>query len=798
MPASPSFPSGTRGSRWKRRKREATQLSRRHKDAVEDEDEDEDPNDLDDDVDRAAEDPDAEDTNPSASNHNHNHSHAAADPSPRETEVLSDGGVRICDFPPVVKRAVNRPHSSVLGIVALERANSVGEGRDQVQGGGVCLENVSYGQLQALSAVPADSPGLADSEKGDGDAPSFVATPPSIMEGMGVVKRFGSRVHVVPMHSDWFSPSTVHRLERQVVPHFFSGKSVDHTPEKYMECRNYIVAKYMDNPYKRLRVSDCQGLVIGIQDDDLNRIVRFLDHWGIINYCAASAPPRESWNGGSYLKEDQSGEVHVPSAALKSIDSLIKFEKPKCRRKAADLYSSSSHKDDRVSDLDNRIRELLSGNCCSHCSRPLLVVYYQSHKEVDVYLCSDCYHEGRFVIGHSSIDFTRVDSTKIYDDLDGENWTNQETLLLLEGVEQYTENWNEIAEYVGTKSKAQCILHFLRLPMENGILENIEVPGASLSSGLSNGDDQSRQNSNVNGEIRGSCHQDTNSEDRLPFANSGNPVMALVSFLASAVAPRVAAACAHASLAVLSAENGVAESGNIIQVEGSAQGHRMNLETSQAGDSVQQEGNQDEADGSLLSPEKVQAAAKAGLAAAATKAKLFADHEEREIQRLSANIINHQLKRLELKLKQFAEVETLLMKECEQVEKTRQRLAAERMRIISTRFGATGVTSHAGVTGVASPMANSSSGNPRQAVISASPSQLSNPGYATNQQIPPHMPFIQQRQAVFPLGPRLPLSAINSSSAPSSSTAFNAPGNSQPSLNHQMLRSVPGTNSSLG
>ena len=44
-----------------------------------------------------------------------------------------------------------------------------------------------------------------------------------------------------------------------------------------------------------------------------------------------------------------------------------------------------------------------------------------------------------------------------------------------------------------------------------------------------------------------------------------------------------------------------------------------------------------------LSAEKVKAAAKAGLAAAATKAKVFADHEEREIQRLSANIINHQV-----------------------------------------------------------------------------------------------------------------------------------------------------------
>jgi len=44
--------------------------------------------------------------------------------------------------------------------------------------------------------------------------------------------------------------------------------------------------------------------------------------------------------------------------------------------------------------------------------------------------------------------------------------------------------------------------------------------------------------------------------------------------------------------------------------------------------------------------EKVKSAAKTGLAAAAIKAKLFADHEEREIQRLSASIINHQVSML--------------------------------------------------------------------------------------------------------------------------------------------------------
>lgn len=181
--------------------------------------------------------------------------------------------------------------------------------------------------------------------------------------------------------ADWFSPATVHRLERQVVPHFFAGKSPDHTPEKYMECRNYIVAKYMENPEKRLMVPDCQGLVVGVDNEDLNRIVRFLDHWGIINYCA-TAPSRESWNGGSYLSED-ANEIHVPSAALKSVDSLIKFDKPKCRLKAADAYSSLSSHDADASDLDNRIRERLSENHCNYCSRSLPTVYYQSQKEVD-------------------------------------------------------------------------------------------------------------------------------------------------------------------------------------------------------------------------------------------------------------------------------------------------------------------------------------------------------------------------------------------------------------------------------
>lgn len=122
--------------------------------------------------------------------------------------------------------------------------------------------------------------------------------------------------------------------------------------------------------------------------------------------------------------------------------------------------------------------------------------------QVDILLCTDCFHDGRFVIGHSSLDFIRVDSAMDYGELDGDGWSDQETLLLLEAMEIYNENWNEIAEHVGTKSKAQCILHFLRLPMEDGKLENINVPSMS-SSNVMNRDDGGRLHRCLNGDSAG-------------------------------------------------------------------------------------------------------------------------------------------------------------------------------------------------------------------------------------------------------------------------------------------------------
>ncbi|XP_061372189.1 SWI/SNF complex subunit SWI3C-like isoform X3 [Gastrolobium bilobum] len=786
MPPSPSFPSENR-TKWRKKRKRESQISKRHQKHLDD-DQDEEDNQT-----NAAEEDREDDSDDQLS----------ANPKPPvEIESLSLDGVQISQFPAVIKRAVNRPHSSVMAIVALERANESGDCKVQLQQNVPVLENVSHGQLQILSSVPADSLALDSEGGGDGSNSSCIVAPPPILEGPGVVKRFGSRVLVVPMHSDWFSPATVHRLERQAVPHFFSGKSPEHTPERYMECRNYIVARYMEDPGKRIAVSNCHRLLVGVGNEDLNQIFRFLDHWGIINYCA-EGPSLEHWDSEICLKEETSGAICVPSAALKSLDSLIKFDKPKCKFKANEIYSSLTTHNGNISDLDDRIREHLSENHCNCCSRPLPIIYYQSQKEVDIFLCTDCFHDGRFITGHSSIDFIRVDSTMDYGDQDGDSWTDQETLLLLEAMEIYNDSWNDIAEHVGTKSKAQCILHFLRLPMEDGKLENINVSSMSLSSNVINRDDSGRLHRCLNGDSAGL----TDSDDRLPFVNSGNPVMALVAFLASAVGPRVAAACAHAALAALSENN----SGSMSQIEALEHDNRTNPESihSRDGgshgeiaisneDKAKMLGSRGQNDGGAtpLSAEKVKRAARAGLSAAAMKAKLFADHEEREIQRLCANIVNNQLKRLDLKLRQFTEIDTLLMKECEQVEKVRERFAAERSRVISARLGTGGATPPMNVAGVGPSMVNNNSSN-RQQMMPASSSQPSISGYGNSQAVHPHMSFVP-RPSMFGLGQRLPFSMIQQSQSVPSNAMFNAPANMQPSPNHPLLRSVSGTNSGLG
>lgn len=82
----------------------------------------------------------------------------------------------------------------------------------------------------------------------------------------------------------------------------------------------------------------------------------------------------------------------------------------------------------------------------------------------------------------------------------------------------FKDDWNKVSEHVGSRTQDECILHFLRLPIEDPYLENSEACLGPLA------------------------------YQPIPFSQSGNPVMSTVAFLASVVDPRVASAAARAAL----------------------------------------------------------------------------------------------------------------------------------------------------------------------------------------------------------------------------------------------------------
>jgi SWI/SNF related-matrix-associated actin-dependent regulator of chromatin subfamily C len=67
------------------------------------------------------------------------------------------------------------------------------------------------------------------------------------------------------------------------------------------------------------------------------------------------------------------------------------------------------------------------------------------------------------------------------------------------------------------------------------------------------------------------------------------------------------------------------------------------------------------------------------LGTSAARAAALASHEEREMTRLVNSVVNHNLRKLELKLNQFNELEQVLQAERREIEKARQQLFLERL-----------------------------------------------------------------------------------------------------------------------
>ncbi|KAF6145060.1 hypothetical protein GIB67_013411 [Kingdonia uniflora] len=98
---------------------------------------------------------------------------------------------------------------------------------------------------------------------------------------------------------------------------------------------------------------------------------------------------------------------------------------------------------------------------CNYCNKDLSgKIRIKCVKCPDFDLCVECFSVGAEVTPHKSNHPYRVMDNLSFP-LICPDWNADEEILLLEGIEMYgVGNWAEVAEHVGTKSKAQCIDHY--------------------------------------------------------------------------------------------------------------------------------------------------------------------------------------------------------------------------------------------------------------------------------------------------------------------------------------------------
>ncbi|KAF9439150.1 hypothetical protein BGZ76_010743 [Entomortierella beljakovae] len=476
---------------------------------------------------------------------------------------------------------------------------------------------------------------------------------------------------IIPSYAAWFSMSKIHDIEQKALPEFFNLKNRSKTPTVYKDYRDFMVNTYRLNTTEYLTVTACRRNLAG----DVCAIIRvhaFLEQWGLINY-QVDPDTRPSTVGPSFTghfrvsADTPKGlQPFQPSASTSNTNkaNIEQIKTPGAAKLDANMelrrniYTSGPEAVSKDTDENAEKRQRFN---CFTCGTDCSKSRYHSIKTKNFELCPSCYLEGRFPSTMASGDFIRLQSQHQSSD---DPWTDQETLLLLEGLEMYDEDWNLVAEHVGTRGREQCILHFLQLPIEDPYL------GGSSEKDL--------------GPLQ---------YHRAPFSESDNPVMSVVAFLASVVNPGVAAAAAQSALKELAlakknaqeaAEKEESENTNTMDLDGANEetsedisAAKQDVESSDTNKTNTTESKLDDIAG--IPRSTLEKAAAAALGSAAAKAKMLADYEEREIQRLVTVVVEMQLKKLELKLQQFDELESVLDIEKRELERQRQQLYLDRL-----------------------------------------------------------------------------------------------------------------------
>ncbi|KAH9933073.1 SWIRM domain-containing protein [Fomitopsis serialis] len=526
---------------------------------------------------------------------------------------------------------------------------------------------------------------------------------------------------IIPSYSAWFDMSKIHPIERRALPEYFNSRHRSKTPSIYKDYRDFMVNTYRLRPTEYLTVTACRRNLAG----DVCAIMRvhaFLEQWGLINYQidpdqrpAALAPPftghfrvildtprgLQSLHpgtkppnppnpaGGAPTVNGAAKPASTPTLASLELRSSIYQTTSKSSREVS--AGEASALASTANGLNGVERQIAVKYQCDTCGVDCTAERYHSLKQKNFELCPPCYLDGRFPSTMFSGDFVKLTAASNAGGLQhgsgtgaDDDWTDQEILLLLEGVEMYDDDWSAVEEHVGSRSAQQCIRKFLQLPIEDPYV----------------------QTEGNMGPLRYA---------RLPFEQADNPVMSVVAFLAGVINPGVAAEAAKTALHALTdgdkeeteegkteekpAEGGETEVGNSSAEKfsedrmdedapkdtssaqpGESTGGENSTAQETSGDSMVVDSESAPPKPTATLPHsKVQRAAALALKSSAKAANALADAEDNQIKSTIATLIKLTLTKLELKMAQFEELEELLEDERRSLESARMALVSERV-----------------------------------------------------------------------------------------------------------------------
>jgi SWI/SNF related-matrix-associated actin-dependent regulator of chromatin subfamily C len=285
-------------------------------------------------------------------------------------------------------------------------------------------------------------------------------------------------------------------------------------------------------------------------------------------------------------------------------------------------------------------------------------------------LCPRCFVEGNFPSGTSSTDFAKISNPESLSSSENEEkWTEEEVLLLLEGLEEFDDDWNRVADHVQTKTREQCVMKFLQLEIEDKYIE-ADMPSSEPAAPST----------------KFLRDLEYLSEGRMPIHHADNPVLSVVSFLAGLAPANVTEAAVASGRSVSEMKRMLQEKINKTPTAPSEKGKGKEGESStdikpesSTADAMDIDASQDSTAIVTTSSDSANPLVTLPFALSAARASALASHEERHITRLVSGSVNLQLQKLQLKLAHFNDFEKLLSAERRDLQRRRQQLFMDRL-----------------------------------------------------------------------------------------------------------------------